>query len=162
VWGFGWYAPSERPSEEVDRQLVCYERELNTKWDPRENELPQNLPFIAALVEQALLTLPKETRRPGAEFSIVLEKEAPFLYLQSVEGIYVLMLEFETAFEPEHVSAAVAQVLPQIKALTLALPPPNGPSTTEGAARRFYLEDDVNRFDLEEQIIWRERKVKSN
>jgi len=53
----------------------------------------------------------------------------------SFAGIYAVVVWFDRAFEPAMVRAKVRRALPEIKALTLALPPSDGPGYDEGAAK---------------------------
>jgi hypothetical protein len=48
-------------------------------------------------------------------------------FLKSFAGIYVLALLFDGPFSPAQVRAAIDKALPGIEALTLLLPPPEGP-----------------------------------
>ena len=54
---------------------------------------------------------------------------------ESFASIYVLVVWFDVAFEPELVRARIRRALPRIEALTLSLPP-SGPGTDEGAIKR--------------------------
>lgn len=57
-----------------------------------------------------------------------------FGYIWSFAGVYVLVLRFTRTFDAEPVRVLVVKALPSIEALTLALPPPDGPGsgTSEG------------------------------
>jgi hypothetical protein len=54
---------------------------------------------------------------------------------QSFAGIYVLVVWFEGAFAETFVHARMRRVLPEIEALTLALPPSGGPGRHRGAMK---------------------------
>jgi hypothetical protein len=53
----------------------------------------------------------------------------------SFAGIYVVVVWFDAPFEPFLVLARIRRALPEIEALTLALPPSGGPGTDAAAAR---------------------------
>jgi hypothetical protein len=53
----------------------------------------------------------------------------------SFAGIYVLVEWFDRAFEPALVRARIRRAPPEIEALTLGLPPPDGPGCDDGSAR---------------------------
>lgn len=54
---------------------------------------------------------------------------------ESFAGIYVLVVGFDGTFDPFRARARVREALPRIEALTLALPPPDGPAAGEGASK---------------------------
>jgi hypothetical protein len=53
----------------------------------------------------------------------------------SFAGIYAVVVWFDSSFSPELVRARIRRALPEIEALTLALPPPDGPGADAGAAK---------------------------
>ncbi len=53
----------------------------------------------------------------------------------SFAGIYVAVVWFAGRFEPALVRARIRRALPEIEALTLALPPSGGPGFDEGAGK---------------------------
>jgi hypothetical protein len=53
----------------------------------------------------------------------------------SFAGIYAVVVWFETDFDVSLVRAMIRRALPEIEALTLALPPSGGPGFDEGAVK---------------------------
>ena len=53
----------------------------------------------------------------------------------SFAGIYAVVVWFDRAFESALVRARIRRALPEIEALTLALPPSGGPGSDEAAAK---------------------------
>ncbi len=49
----------------------------------------------------------------------------PFAAAESFAGVYMVLLLFDAPFEAVDVSALVRHALPEIEALTVALPPPD-------------------------------------
>ena len=60
----------------------------------------------------------------------------PYTYAESFAGIYVLLLWFTEPFVEFRVHGLVHRALPEIERLTVALPPPDGPDSTAGEARK--------------------------
>jgi hypothetical protein len=56
-------------------------------------------------------------------------------YARSFAGVYVVLLVFDAAFDELAVRRSVIAALPEIEALTVALPPPGGPDASSGAAK---------------------------
>ena len=54
---------------------------------------------------------------------------------RSFAGIYAVVVWFDDDFEPDLVRARIRRAIPEIQALTLALPPSGGPDSDEGAGR---------------------------
>lgn len=54
---------------------------------------------------------------------------------RSFAGIYAVVVWFEDDFEPDLVRARIRRSIPEIQALTLALPPSGGPGSDQGAGR---------------------------
>ncbi len=72
----------------------------------------------------ALTAMPIPLKRGGR-----IDRVAGQTYLRSFAGIYVLALRFTAAFDLARVRASAEQALPRIEALTLQLPPPDGPGS---------------------------------
>jgi hypothetical protein len=53
----------------------------------------------------------------------------------SFAGIYAAVVWFDGAFDPSVVRARIRRALPEIEALTMALPPSDGPGFDEGAQK---------------------------
>jgi hypothetical protein len=53
----------------------------------------------------------------------------------SFTGIYAVVVWFDGSFDPATVRVKVRRALPEIEALTLALPPSGGPGSDEGAVK---------------------------
>jgi hypothetical protein len=53
----------------------------------------------------------------------------------SFAGIYAVIVWFAGPFEPDMIRAKLRRALPEIEALTLAMPPSGGPGFDEGAAK---------------------------
>lgn len=75
------------------------------------------------------------TLRPSLQRGGRLDRSLPCTYMRSYAGVYVLLLRFSGEFEDRAVQSAVAAALPAIEALTVALPPPDGPGA--GGAEGF-------------------------
>jgi hypothetical protein len=56
-------------------------------------------------------------------------------YARSFAGVYVVLVLFERTFDELAVRRAVTESLREIEALTLSLPPPDGPDVSRGAAK---------------------------
>ena len=87
-----------------------------------------------ALLERALRAANKPLRR-GGRVDTVHRVAAPFFAARSFAGIYVLIVWFESSFDAASVHAAISRALPTIEALTLLLPPPDGPGVDAGAKK---------------------------
>jgi len=76
----------------------------------------------------------KERMRRGARVHVCRcdPAESELYVLESFAGIYVLALWFSDTFPELSALAKVRRALPDIEALTLALPPPDGPDATSG------------------------------
>lgn len=57
-------------------------------------------------------------------------------HARSFAGVYVVLLVFDGAIDELAVRRALRELLSQIEALTVALPPPDGPDATSGAGKR--------------------------
>lgn len=136
----GWYAPSERPPDDLDRQLVAYERALNQNNSPIELSAAECLPFVKDILDTALAALSAEKKAPTEPFTICLYKEPPCLVFQSLTAPYCLLLEFEKPFDPESAIAEVRVALPTLDALVLALPSLDDPPRGAAAKRVFFDE----------------------
>lgn len=79
------------------------------------------------LAHAQLAALPIPLNRGGG-----IDRVAHRSFLKSFAGIYVLALLFDGPFSPAAVRAAVDNALPGIEALTLLLPPPDGPEAGSG------------------------------
>ena len=75
------------------------------------------------------------TLRPSLQRGGRLDRTLPRMYMRSYAGVYVLVLRFPGEFDRHAVQSAVVAALPAIEALTLALPPPDGPGA--GGAEGF-------------------------
>ena len=58
-----------------------------------------------------------------------IDRAYPNAYLRSFAGVYVIVVDLSGRFDVSLVRAAVGKALPNIEALTLALPPPDGPES---------------------------------
>jgi hypothetical protein len=76
--------------------------------------------------------------RRGGRISVSRSESPPEdSYLaESFAGIYVLVVWFDQPFGPPLVQARVRRTLPRIESLTVALPPPDGPSAGAASKRR--------------------------
>jgi hypothetical protein len=52
------------------------------------------------------------------------------------DGVYVLLLFVPVGHEPARLRALIEEALPTLRRLTVALPPPDGPDATTGAAAK--------------------------
>jgi hypothetical protein len=86
------------------------------------------------LLERAIESTKKPLAR-GGHLDLVHRQDAPYFVARSFAGIYVLLVWFEESFDATQTRTVMNVTLPKIEALTLALPPTDGPSTTAGAAR---------------------------
>jgi hypothetical protein len=57
-------------------------------------------------------------------------------YARSFAGVYVVVLLYGQPFDPSHARIRVHEALPELEALTIALPPPDGPDATSGVGRQ--------------------------
>jgi hypothetical protein len=81
--------------------------------------------MIMDLVHERLGALPLPLNRGG-------HIDAAFrsAYLRSFAGIYIVALRFAGPFDVDLTQRAIAASLPRIEALTLLLPPPDGPGSS--------------------------------
>lgn len=100
--------------------LWCWSRGLG-----RDDEAP----FL--LLDRALTTTTTPLRR-GGRIDIV--KASPDFAARSFAAIYLVILSFDRLGDPFQVRKKIADALPEIETLTLALPPPDGPDATSGVA----------------------------
>ena len=100
-----------------------------------EAELERELSTLSEMFERVLRARPPGKNKPGARFTVALVDEDPFAYAQSFAGVYVLLLWFSGPFTPFPVAAKTRLALPAIEALTVMLPPPEGPSRGAMAMR---------------------------
>lgn len=84
--------------------------------------------LVMDLTQRQLAALPKPLNRGGH-----IDRAYGSWYLRSFAGVYVLVLSFSGLFDVPRARAAIGTALPRIEALTLLLPPPDGP-TSSGAA----------------------------
>jgi len=98
--------------------LWCWSRGLD-----REDEAP----FL--LLDRALSATDVPLRRGGRIDTLKSDFAA-----RSFAAIYLLILSFDRLGEPFQIRKEIAEALPEIEALTLALPPPDGPDATAGVA----------------------------
>ncbi len=63
--------------------------------------------------------------RKGGHLHLMRSVEPPFAAAESFAGVYMVVLLFEAPFVAAEVSALVRRALPEIEALTVALPPPD-------------------------------------
>lgn len=82
---------------------------------------------LGGLLERVLGARPPGKDRPGTSFTVALADDEPFAFAQSFAGKYVLLVSFNGPFTPFPVAAKVRGALPAIEALTLKLPPTDGP-----------------------------------
>jgi hypothetical protein len=90
-------------------------------------QLPQS---VADLLAWRLDQLPKPLPKGGvldAAVSRVTGTPGGHAYFASFAGVYVLVLRFAGPFDVDNVRTLVGTALPRLEALTLALPPPEGP-----------------------------------
>jgi hypothetical protein len=73
--------------------------------------------------------------RGGVRMSVAKVDGQDRYVAESFAGIYAVVVWFGGNFQPELVRARVRRALPEIEALTLALPPPGGPGGDEAAAK---------------------------
>ncbi len=75
--------------------------------------------------------------RRGIHLRVARSRKAPedSFIAESFASIYVLLLGFEGEFDPFTAGAKLRAALPRIQALTLALPPPDGPVAGDGVRR---------------------------
>jgi hypothetical protein len=132
------------------------QRRLPRTVDRLQRRIPRRRPHVPrGLLARALpLTLPvKESNlflcrallesppqapplRRGGKIDCIVEDRATDTKLsaRSFAGIYVLVL-WHDWFDDRPVSGTVEEALPLIEALVIALPPPDGPDATSGAAK---------------------------
>jgi hypothetical protein len=74
--------------------------------------------------------------RRGARLDVHVVEGSDRYAALSFASIYVVVVWFEKGFDPEVVRARMRRALPEIEALTLALPPPTDPGADEGAVKK--------------------------
>ncbi|MDO9022794.1 MAG: hypothetical protein Q8S73_10375 [Deltaproteobacteria bacterium] len=83
----------------------------------------------STLVDEVVPLVVAATRdhplRKGGHLHLMRSVEPPFAAAESFAGVYMVVLLFETPFVAAEVSALVRRALPEIEALTVALPPPD-------------------------------------
>jgi hypothetical protein len=79
---------------------------------------------IMELTQAQLLSLPRPLNRGGR-----IDRAQGLTYFRSFAGIYVVVLRFQAPFDLAALRPVVTKALPRIEALTLALPPPEGPGS---------------------------------
>ncbi|WP_437953469.1 hypothetical protein WME98_24390 [Sorangium sp. So ce296] len=95
-------------------------------------------PLAARFAERELAGRPGPSLRRGGRLRVAHPAGSPddSYMAESFGGIYVLVLWFNGPFDPDFQRARLRRELPRIEALTVALPPPDGPDATEGAAKQ--------------------------
>lgn len=82
-----------------------------------------------ALAEAVVPLVIEATRdrplRKGGHLHLLRSVEPPFAAAESFAGVYMVLLLFDAPFHAGDVSALVRHALPEIEALTVALPPPD-------------------------------------
>ncbi|WP_437589661.1 hypothetical protein [Sorangium sp. So ce1000] len=98
---------------------------------------PTVVPLAARFAERELGDRSGPPLRRGGRLRVARPAAPPEdSYLaESFGGIYVLVLWFGGPFDADFQRARLRRELPRIEALTVALPPPDGPEAGEGAAR---------------------------
>ncbi len=89
------------------------------------------LALAREVVQRAPKPLPRGGRLEGGAF-----EDGSGWYARSFAGVYVVSMIFEGPFDEPSVRRALPDFLPRIEALTVALPPPDGPEATSGAAKQ--------------------------
>ena len=83
----------------------------------------------STLVDEVVPLVVEATRehplRKGGHLHLMRSVEPPFAAAESFAGVYMVVLLFEAPFVAAEVSALVRRALPEIEALTVALPPPD-------------------------------------
>jgi hypothetical protein len=90
-------------------------------------QLPQ---AVSDLLTWKLEQIPKSLPKGGVLDAVVSHATGTptgHAYFASFAGVYILVLRFAGPFDVENVRARVRAALPRLEALTLALPPPDGP-----------------------------------
>jgi hypothetical protein len=113
--------------------------EGNFLWcwsDPKDDE--DILVYMNAFHEREIASLRPPLHRGG---HVRLALRDPFwrsgrsYVAESFAAIYVLVVWFDGAQDLSLRAAQIHAALPRIEALTLAIPPPDGPATTRGASK---------------------------
>jgi hypothetical protein len=73
--------------------------------------------------------------RRGTPFDVAKTVGKDRYLAASFAGIYAVVVWFSAPFNPALIRARIRRALPEIEALTLALPPSDGPGFDEGAQR---------------------------
>ncbi|TKC98204.1 hypothetical protein [Polyangium fumosum] len=117
--------------------LLCYGLSRRPQNGPAALEVPslrlteaefeRERSTLGEMFERVLRARAPGNDKPGARFTVALADEEPFAYAQSFGG-YVLLLWFSGPFTPFPLAAKIRPALPAIEALTVMLPPPEGPS----------------------------------
>ncbi|MCC6873578.1 MAG: hypothetical protein IT378_04645 [Sandaracinaceae bacterium] len=109
AWGHLWCRGRPLSSEEQDRVLA----------------------LARAIPERAPKPLPRGGRVDGGGI-----EQGQRWHARSFAGVYVALILFEHPFDELAVRRALQDLLPEIEALTIALPPPDGPDATSGVATK--------------------------
>ena len=99
---------------------------------------PTTLPPAERFLERELAEPQRVALRRGGRLRVAhpAEPSEDSYLAASFGGIYVLVLWFKGSFDPDFQQARLRRELPRIEALTVALPPPDGPEAGEGAAKQ--------------------------
>lgn len=88
--------------------------------------LPDGWQALAEAVVPLVIEATREhPLRKGGHLHLLRSVEPPFAAAESFAGVYMVLLLFDAPFEAGDVSALVRHALPEIEALTVALPPPD-------------------------------------
>lgn len=124
------------PRDELDRRLTLLAGQCGASCafvvdttgqaygasDPLPEDWAAHAEAVGPLVVAATREHPL---RRGGHLHLVRSVEPPFVAAESFAGVYLLILLFDEAFDGSLVSAVVRRALPEIEALTVALPPPD-------------------------------------
>lgn len=122
--------------QELDRRLTLLARQcgascafvIDTTGQAygASEPLPDDWATLAEAVGPLVVAATREhPLRRGGHLHLVRSVEPPFAAAESFAGVYMLMALFEAPFDGAMVSAVVRHALPEIEALTVALPPPD-------------------------------------
>lgn len=95
------------------------------------DEQERVLTLARDVVERAPKPLPRGGRVDSGAF-----EDGRGWYARSFAGVYVALIIFESPFDELSVRRVLPEFMPKIEALTIALPPPDGPEATSGAAKQ--------------------------
>jgi hypothetical protein len=102
-------------------------------WCAAPTRLPLRQQEVVFLTKNALDALKKPLPRGGRLDRALQPAREDYGFFRTFSGVYVLLLRSLVPVDDTGWPAAITEALPRIQALTLALPPPDGPGSGSAA-----------------------------